>query len=142
MGILHEYDGQRGVLRVVWDTVVTWQDWSRQIEKVTSDLLWRSSQRFLADLRSVTETSTIGPTEVEEAVKAFGADRRSLMRKRGAIIALEEFGRARQFADGIGRFGASVVIFNNLDTACLFPGLDVVETSRLLEGLRRQLRGE
>jgi hypothetical protein len=99
MSILHRYDGQRGILRVVWDGVVTWQDWSKQIEKVTSDPRWHSSQRFLADLRSVTDTSTIGPAEVDDAVKAFSADRDSLTHKRGAIVALQEFGKARRFAD-------------------------------------------
>lgn len=142
MGILHQYDGQRGVLHIVWDGIVTWRDWSKQIENVTGDPLWRSSQRFLADLRSVTDTSTIGPAEVDEAVKLFSADRDSLTHKRGAIIALQEFGRARRFADLLTRFGSSVVIFNNIDTACLFLGLDVAETNRLLEGLRRQLRDE
>jgi len=142
MGILHFSDGQRGIIYIVWDDVVTWQAWLNQIEKITSDPLWQSSHRFLADLRSVTDTSTIGLAEVAEAVKAFSADRNSLLYKRGAVIALNEFVRARTFADLLARFGTSVVIFNNLDTACLYLGLDVLETGRMLKGLRRQLRGE
>ncbi len=142
MGILHFSDGQRGIIHVVWHDVVTWQDWLNQIRKLKSDPVWHSSNRFIEDLRSVIDTSTIGLAEVDEAVKAFSVDNNSIMHKRGAVIALEEFAKARRFADLSARLGMSVVIFNSLDTACLFLGLDLVETRRVLEGLRSQLRGE
>ena len=131
-----------GVVYIVWDGVVTWDDWSKQLSKLMTDPNWRKASLFIADTRSVTDTSSIELEHVTRAMALLGTDREAVKHKRGAIIASNTFGKAKHFAYQVAMYGVRVVVFNNIDTACLFLGLDVVETSRVLEGLRRRLRGE
>ena len=140
MSILHRSDGQRGIIYVVWDGRVTWEEWSKQIHIVMADPAWQKAPYILADLRSVTDTSSISIQELDQAISFFATDPAALKVKRGAVIARDEFGKARHFADRVSRYGTSLLIFNSLDTACLFLGLDLLETSHILESIHEELR--
>ena len=141
MGILHSFDRARGVIYTVWDGPVTWLEWRQHASAIILEEDWQRSSRFIVDLRSVTDTSSITVEEVEQASALFTANQDVLSRKRGAVIARDEFRNARRFEDLIASSGLSMVVFNSLDTACLFLGLDVTEASLELDRLRMRLRG-
>jgi hypothetical protein len=140
MGIMHWTNVQRGVVYTVWDGAVTWMEWKEHASALITGPDWRRSSRFVVDMRSVTNTS-FASEQVEQASALFTMNRLSLTGKRGAIIAQEEFRNARKFESLIAPTGIAMVVFNSLDTACLFLGLDFAETHGELERLRMQLRG-
>jgi hypothetical protein len=140
MGILHYSDRQKGVIYVVWDGKVTWDDWREHVQVQVSDPDWSIIPRFIVDLQSVTDTSSIGNEEIDQVKTVFASDPPALSGKRTAIIASDEFRRASRFAALVEPFGTSIVVFNNLDTACLFLGIDFMETQKTLVGLRVKLR--
>jgi hypothetical protein len=142
MGIMHSCDEQRGVVYIVWDGDVRWDEWQEHASALLMEPYWRQSSRFLVDLRSVTSTSLIGEEEVQKAQLYFNQNREMLLQKRGAVIASDEFRNAHNFAKLLSPSGMAMVVFNSLDTACIFLGLDHDETSRQLDGLRSQLRGK
>ena len=141
MGILHYSDRQRGIVFVVWNGKVTWDEWRQHIHQLLADPDWRTTTRFLVDLQTVTDTSSIGDREIEEVRSVFAGDQAALEGKRAAIIALDEFRRASRFAEFIERFSRSAIVFNHLDTACLFLDIDLGEARQVLDQLRLQLRG-
>lgn len=127
---------------MVWDGAVTWQEWQDHASALMLESNWKQSSRFLVDLRSVTNTSSINEEQVQQAQLLFQQNLDNVFGKRGAILATEEFRNAHDFARLIASTGISMVVFNGLDTACIFLGLDLVETNRELEQLRSKLRGE
>lgn len=140
MGIIYSCDRQIGVIFVVWDGEVTWDEWREQIHKLMADPDWPSISRLIADLQTVTNTSTMGSAEVDEAASIFGSRLADMARKRVAVIARDEFGKANLFGDLLSHFGVSLVVFNSLDTACLFLGIDLSDTHQRLQELRATLR--
>ena len=142
MGILHSSDLIKGTIYIVWDGEVTWDMWRSQMDTLMADPAWSVSTRFIADLWTVSDTSTIGAEEIDQAVGIFASNPSALTKKRGAVVAVEQFGKAGRFVKQVSRFGTATVVFNNLDTACMFLGIDVSDTSHALARLRSQLRGE
>jgi hypothetical protein len=142
MGIVHHIDRQKGVVLVVWDGQVTWANWYEHARVLRADPDWPMIQRFLVDLQSVTDTSSIADEEIDQIKTVFTSGQPVLVGKRSAIIASREFRRASRFAKLVERFGTSTVVFNNLDTACLFLDIDFMETHKTLERLRTKLRSD
>ena len=65
MGILHYSDRQKGIVFVVWDGQVTWAYWYKHVRMLLADPDWPMISRFIVDLQSVTDTSSIGDEEKE-----------------------------------------------------------------------------
>ncbi len=142
MGILHFSDRQKGVTFIVWDGIVTWDDWREHVLRMTGDPAWESTPLFIADLQSVSDTTAINPELIDEITALFGTKVKALGRKRNAVVAKDEFWRAKRFGELIERFGTTSVTFNSLDTACLYLGLDLAETQQQLEELRADLQAQ
>ena len=140
MAIAHYSDKQKGITVIVWDGKVVWGDWLRRVQDLMVDPHWRSMQRFIADLQSVTDTSTIQEKEFELAAIAIAENREALALKPGAVVASQEFWQAQRFIRLIERFGTSTVVFNTVETACVFLGIDPIDTRHTIEQLRSQLR--
>jgi hypothetical protein len=73
-------------------------------------------------------------------VSIFASNQAALANKRAAVVARDVFGKAGRFVNQMAHFGTSMVVFNNLDTACLFLGIDLEETGQALGRLRATLR--
>jgi hypothetical protein len=58
-----------------------------------------------------------------------------------AIVASEAYTKAVAFERVLLRYGASVVVFNFLENACTWLGIEAEEIERLLRQLRGQARG-
>jgi SpoU rRNA methylase family enzyme len=121
---------------------VTPEHWFPKAKSFAEHPAWPRTKRVLADLLSVQDTSSIGIPDLENAVKIFSAEPSLLAGKRMAIVAQKEFDKARQFGQLMGRFGMSVLVFTNLDTACTFLGLDTAYAYPMLADLHKQLDGE
>jgi hypothetical protein len=103
---------------------------------------WSACSRLIADVHAVKDTSSIGTEEVDQAVKIFASAPAALRGKRGAAIAADTFGRASRLSQLVARFGALLVVFNNLDTACTFLDIDLTEARGTIEQLRSRLRSQ
>jgi len=128
------------VIFVVWDGEVTSDEWGGQIPRLLTDSDWSASSRLVADVHTLSNTSSMGSTEIEEAAAIFGSNLNAVARTRVAVIARDEFGKVKYYGDLIARFGVSRVVFNSLDTACVFLGINLRETRKRLQELRAMLR--
>ena len=140
MGIIHESDRPRGVTFIVWDGEVVSDDWLKHVRELMADPEWRSLPRFIADFQTVSDTSSIGDHAFKQAAAVISANRDISAKKTGAVVADEEFWRARQFGGLLSEFGASIVGFNTLDIACLFLSINLAETRQTIKQLRTKIR--
>lgn len=141
MDILNSCDIERSVIFVVWDGEVNWEEWRGLIPRLLADPAWTSISRLIADVQTVTDTSSLGDREMGEVAAIFGSNLSAVAKKHVAVIAREEFSKVKHFGDLISSIGTSMVVFNNLDTACLYLGIDLMETRQRLDELRAALRG-
>jgi hypothetical protein len=140
MAIIHKSDTQKGITFNVWDATIVLEDWLKHMSELMADPEWRALPRFIADLQTVTDTTSISDGAVEKAAAILNSNREIMSRKLGAVVAQDEFWRARRFGNLLQQFGTSTITFNTLDTACLFLGLDLTETRQAIRQLRAQLR--
>lgn len=142
MGITYLCDKPKGVIFTVWDGVVTLDDWLSHVHMVLADPDWLQIRRAIVDMQSVSDTSSVGDEQIDQAAAVVGAMGADLATKRIAVIAADEFRRTSRFESLVKRFGVTMVVFNSLDTACIFLGLDVKDTRQTLEQLRLGLRAQ
>jgi hypothetical protein len=140
MGIIHICDRQKNVIFVVWDGAVTGGVWLAHARSLLAEPEWPAIFRIIGDLRTVSDTRSIRDEEIEKAAALFTADPAIVAGKRVAIVATEEFRKAKRFMELIARFRTTTVVFNTLDTACMFLGINLAETRQTLEELRTELR--
>lgn len=139
MTIIQRFEKQKRIIFVMWDGSVTAKQWFQYAERLVSHPTWKSTPRLLADLRSVEDTSTIGNEAMDHAVNIFTAERAGLTGKKIAVIAGDAFGKASRFGGLLSSYGVSLVVFNVLETACVYLGVDVTYANQVLDDMREQL---
>ena len=140
MSIIHLCDGQRNMTFVVWDGEVTGGEWLKHVRELLADPDWPAINRFLVDLTTVSNTQSIRENVIREALAIFSENPALLAGKKNAIVARDEFRKAKRFEASVARFGTTTIVFNSLDTASIFLGIDVKEAHQVIERLRSRLR--
>ncbi len=140
MGIIHLFDRRKNIIFIVWDGKVTADDWLNQVPKLLAEPDWPGISRLIADVQTASDTASIGDKEIETVAAIFGGRAETLNKKRLAVLANDLFGRASKFGTLLSRYGTAVVVFNRLDTACTFLGVDPTDTGQVLEQLHTRLR--
>jgi len=146
MSIVYRIDKEKGITFVLWDGVVTADQFLAQVRRLTSDANWPPSRRLhLADLRSAAVDASIDEAILEDAAKLYAMHPNKIARIRAAIVAEEAFKKSLIFEHFVSRFaadsGASVIVFNMIDGACRWLGIDANQAEQTLRELRAQSRG-
>jgi len=126
MGILHDSDKQKAL-----------SSWYEHVRVLLADPDWPMILRFIVDLQSVTDKSSLGDEATDQVKTVFTSYQPALSGKISTIIASREFRRASRFAELVERFGTSTPVFNHLDTACLFfdmPFPGIRQARQILQG--------
>jgi len=141
MGILYELDTTRRTVFIVWDGIVTPEDWYRNVHELLARPELPVIRRILVDSHTVTDSSTIGGSEIEIVTGLLNAQIKTMINKSMAVYADNLFGKAKRAQAAISHLGISIVVFNHLDTACTFLGIQVNETRQILGGVRAKPQG-
>lgn len=136
MGIKYRAHVQKQIIFVVWDGVVTADEWFEHIHRLIADPLWPSISAMLVDLHSVRDLSSIEEAEIEHAVALFNSVPDSLSNKRVAVVASNVFWKSRRFGQLISPLGPSVIVFNDLSTACTYLGIGSTDALKVLQDVR------
>ena len=78
---------------------------------------------------------------IDKAAHLYGNHLKEGENMKVAIVASEAFKKAVAFERVLLRYGASVVVFNFLENACTWLGIEAEEIERRLRQLRGQARG-
>lgn len=139
MGVIYSTDRPNNSIYIVWDGEINIETWLDQVNKLSAEPDWPAISRVVTDTR--TASTSVSLDDIEKAAALFGARPEALRNKKLAVLATGIFGRARAFSTLLERFGVSTIVFNDLDTACIFLGLDPADAGQRLDELRLQLRG-
>ena len=141
MSIVYRVDQERGITFVVWDGVVTGNDFLDHVRRMLADPAWPTTGRMhLSDLRTATVDDSIDESVLKQAADLFGAHPK-IANLRAAIVAGDAFVKAGIFERLITRYQPFVFVFNTLHPACGWLGIEVADAQRTLESLRTEARG-
>ncbi len=143
MSIVYSIEKEKGITLVLWDGMVTAVEFLAHVHRLTSDANWPSLTRLhLSDLRNTSTDPSIDRATLEEAADLFGKDKKNIANMKVAIVTQDEFNKAVAFERYVFRYIPSVIVFNDLHTACLWLGINAEEAEGTLLQLRNQARGE
>ena len=64
-----------------------------------------------------------------------GHEREPNITRYAFLVRADAYEKARQFAKEVGRYGQTVVIFNSMDAASVWLGMDVSKVNALIESI-------
>jgi hypothetical protein len=142
MSIVYRIRKEEDLTLVLWDGVVTADDFLAHVRRLTSDAEWPPPGRLhLADLRITSLDATMDDSILETAADYYGSHSHKLAKMKAAIVAREAFKKAVAFERLVSRYGVTAIVFNSLDTACTWLGVDYGEVGRSLQQLRADAGG-
>ena len=141
MGIAYRCDEKTRLSLSVWDGEVTPDDCARHIAALVSDPDWGQRGRVLTDLTGISAARRPSAKEVLEAAAEFSKKLADQVRNaQWAIVAGETFVLAQRFGSYLEEEVRRLIVFNDLDTACTWLGVDAADARELIGELRDSLR--
>jgi len=140
MGIAYRIDKQLAFMTTVWDGAISAADWRDHLEATFTDANWPGVVRNLTDLRSA-DLSAITDADRAEMAAMYEPHGEHVRGKKSAVIAGDNFDRARDFESRNEPPGLRMIVFNDLFNACTWLGIDISQANATLDELRQELRG-
>ena len=139
MGIAYRMDKSQGLMTIVWDGVITADDWRAHLEEMLADPEWPAGPRNLTDLRSA-DVSSITEADQAEVVSLYAPHLDKLRGMKSAAVAGDNFEPSTAFEANQSPTGLSLIIFNDLLNACTWLGVDKGTAQATITELRNELR--
>lgn len=140
MGIANVYVEADDLHVIVWDGPVSGADWQHNVGVQTgNDPAWPRGRRRLIDITTL-DPSALSTNDIETVI-AYGRERiHQAAGRRQAIVALTAWDLAQEFARRSSELGATTIVFDRLDAACRWLGVDVDAARPVVASLRGELR--
>lgn len=136
MGIKYRVHVEKQIVFVAWKGVISADEWFEHIQRLIADTNWPSITAMLVNLHSITDVSSIGEMEMQHAIALFNSIPDALSNKRIAAVASDAFWKSHRFGQLIAPYGPSVLVFNDMSTACLYLGIKLTDATKTIQELR------
>lgn len=136
MGIKYRLHVEKKIVFVAWRGAISADEWFEHIQRLITDAHWPSISAMLVNLHSITDVSSIGEAEIQHAVGLFNSMPHALPNKRIAVVAGDAFWKSRRFGQLIAPYGPSVLVFNDMSTACIYLGIKLTDATKAIQELR------
>src|ERR1700690_3829742 len=130
MGIAYGCKPNLKLALVVWDGLITWDEWRQHLQRMLVDPDYASMQSQITDLRYSTISPSISNKEIQAMIDMVADQRENLSLKRVAIVAGDEWSKPKQTEVGLRSLSITPIVFNDLTLACEWLGLQEVEISK------------
>jgi hypothetical protein len=125
---------------VVWDGVVTWDDWHAHLRRMFTDPVYAPIQSQFTDLRFSSISPTISNDQIQMMVDLIVDMRKKISLMKLAIVAGNDWDKPKLVEIALQPLSINSIVFNDLVTACLWLGVDVVKIGRDIQNIRLALR--
>jgi hypothetical protein len=142
MSIVYRIDKEKGYTLVLWEGVVTADEFLTHVRRLSSDADWPPSGRLhFSDLRTASLDASMDEAILQAAADLYSQHPDKIASMKVAIVANNAFWKAVEFERIISQYGAFAIVFNALQTACTWLRLDASEVESLLQQMLAQARG-
>ena len=139
MGIAYRIDKTIGITTIVWDGLVTADDWRAHLLELFADPDWPPGLLSLTDLRSA-DVSTITSDDQADVLTMYGPRIDDVRGTKSAAVAGDNFEVSSEFESRKEPTGLRLIVFNDLLNACIWLGIDEAAAQATIDELRRALR--
>lgn len=141
MGIAHRSDNSTGLSISVWAGEVTDDQRRAHIAALAADADWGAGGLVLTDLTGVSAAHRPSAKQVLDAAAEFSNQLAKRVRDvKWAMVASETFVLAQRFGSYLEEEIHRMIVFNDLDTACIWLGVDVADARTTIAELLEDLR--
>jgi hypothetical protein len=128
---------------IVWDGDVTPDQWIAHLEKRVNDPAYWSCTRVLIDLTTIRSHEDITDDVIREMAARWRGHAPQAGHLSWAIVPNGAWNRARKVEEELETFpGIHTMLFNHTETACIWLGVDLAQSRRVLADVRDQLRAD
>jgi hypothetical protein len=138
MGIAYRCDTDRGITLSVWDGVITIDDWRDHVRRQLADPQWPGGRLSLTDARSARHLFTA--YEICDIAAMYRSEPARITGIRVARIGAEDSLAALTFQQAIGPSGPTTLVFDDLESASRWLGIQAADVQPMLDDLRDDLR--
>ncbi len=141
MSITYRLDREKGIGYTCWIGTITADEFLVQTRRNLQDPYWPPERGLLLiDLRNAWLDRTIDESIIHQILNDYSEGRERIQNLRVAIAANSLFETAKVFERIASGYSASVIVFNDLDTACTWLGVDLQAAEKTLQEMREQVR--
>ncbi len=140
MGIGHVCNAKKQLAIEVWEGTVSSLEWTDHIHRLSIDPAFPLVRSYVTDLRFASLDTSIDDSKVEQMANIVGATIKQTQSNQIAIAAGKEFVLSKLFERLVVPYFAAAIVFNHLDTACAWLGLDYIEIEQEILCIRNSMR--
>ncbi len=123
----------------MWHDDVTSDEWREHFDAVVADPEYPPGRAILADLSRARGFPSITDSAVAEMASYHNARSESLANMRLAVVPNGGWQKAREFERELSIPALDVVVFNEVDNACTWLGLEHERVRKILSEMHEQL---
>ena len=131
---------EKQLVIVVWDGTINLDQWREHLRRLLADSDYALLKYQLTDLRFSEIDPSVQGLDIQRTVDFMAAQPDRLAGKKIAIVAGNEWERPKQAESLLEKLSVQPIVFNDLVTACLWLGADVVEVGNTIKRVRQILR--
>ena len=143
MGIAYRPDGPRGLSIEAWVGEITPEDAVQHIAAVAATPTWGATGRVLTDLSGMSPVALPSREEIAYLAREFEERMSDHSRTANwAVVANVAYKRASEFGDELAPSGRRLAVFLELESACIWLGVDLAEVRPAVKALRDEARSQ
>jgi hypothetical protein len=139
MAIAHRYIESAELIVTVWDGHIAADEWAAVARRQVAEPEWALGRLRLTDARTA-DTSDLTQSDIDGVSAIYRAADADLAGVTLAIVATDGWSTAEEAEQGLKEFGVATIVFNTVDTACLWLGADADLVKATIRDLREQVR--
>ena len=120
-----------------WFGTVTLEDWLDTLKKQFTDPKWPTERKILADMRNVTDLSSIFESDLQEIATWFSLFPEKTQGLRIAVVSRKVLPKVELFKTLISQFGVTMIVAKNSKDACSWLEIDHPGSEDLLNQIRK-----
>jgi len=140
VSILYRIAKDEGIALDLWDGIVTADEYLASVQRLIDDTNWPPHRHLhLGDLQTALLDPSLDESALRRVAAIYGQHLDILAKTKSAIVANEAFARSLFFQQ-LMTSSVSMVVFNDLSTACRWLGVETDWAGCVLSEMRAELR--
>ena len=135
MGIRYAVLPDLDLTIVRWRGEIRLEQWLEHLARLIADPSYARTRMHVTDIRFASLDPAIGEAEMRRVVDFLRARPALFENRRVAVLAANEFPRARLFEQLAQALKVGIIVFNDLSPACRWLGVDLARVEAGFRGL-------
>ena len=122
--------------------MISAEEWLRSIAAFLAEPELQTIGSVIVDAQYLTDDSSITDADIDESSRIFARVPQTRNRIKFAVVTGYVFGNRGKVERALICMGIVVVIFNRLETACIYLDIPLEQTQQTLDELRAKVHGQ